>query len=112
MLTKTKTQSVLLKQHQDAQLSPTARQAGALALQLDFRSSKQGIALSGRGAASSYLLSVIWKSRAALRSVLRGPCSLLSRPGNEAELVVLLQMGMSGQDADTETVGAGLACRN
>ncbi len=35
-----------------------------------------------------------------------------SRPGDEAELVVLLQMGMSGQDPDTETVGAGFACRN
>lgn len=32
------------------------------------------------------------------------------RPGDEAELVVLLQMRMSGKDADAEAVGAGFAC--
>jgi hypothetical protein len=49
--------------------------------------------------------------------LLHTPCSMLhalcpSGPGDEAELVVLLQMGMSRQDADTEAVSAGLARRN
>ena len=35
-----------------------------------------------------------------------------SRPGDKAELVVLLQMGMCRQDADAEAVGAGFARRN
>jgi hypothetical protein len=57
-------------------------------------------------------------NKSVIRNQLRAPCPLLpalhfsSRPGDEAELVVLLQMGMSGQDADTEAVGAGLARRN
>jgi len=75
-------------------VSLSERQAGALALQQDFRSSIP----------SYSMLHALCSAPHALR--------FSSRPGDEAELVVLLQMGMSRQDADTEAVGTGFARRN
>ena len=40
------------------------------------------------------------------------PLFVRSRPGDEAELVVLLQMRMSRKDANAESVRAGFACGN
>ena len=91
----TKCESEIEREHKGPNVyncvSLSERQAGALALQRDFRSS---------------ILSY---------SMLHALCSApraSSRPGDEAELVVLLQMGMSRQDADTEAVGTGFARRN